>query len=62
MGTAYTVGDNTDGIIPKVMDLIFKRMENSAEQVEYQVRVSFIEVRCREWVVVSTLLVKDLQT
>ena len=45
MGTAYTVGDNTNGIIPRVMDLIFKRVENSPEKVEYQVRVSFIEVK-----------------
>ena len=44
MGTAYTVEDNTNGIIPRVMDLIFKRVENSPEKVEYQVRVSFIEV------------------
>ncbi|KAI5057754.1 hypothetical protein GOP47_0027769 [Adiantum capillus-veneris] len=44
MGTGDTVGGSNDGIIPKVMELLYKKMEQTSEKVVYQVRVSFIEI------------------
>eukprot|EP00250_Pteridium_aquilinum_P009656 c18833_g1_i1 orf=575-3943(-) len=44
MGTGFAVGGSTDGVIPQVMELIYKKMASSPAKVEYQVRVSFIEI------------------
>lgn len=43
MGTNYN-GECTNGIIPKVMKTIFKRVEETKGNTEYLIRVSFIEV------------------
>ncbi|KAH9314827.1 hypothetical protein KI387_023454 [Taxus chinensis] len=44
MGTAYTLGGNTEGIIPKVMEAIFKKVEELRHQGEILLKVSFIEI------------------
>ena len=44
MGTAYTVGGSSEGVIPKVMETIFKKIESRKENSNFQLRVSFIEV------------------
>lgn len=44
MGTGYTVGGSTDGVIPQVMQTIFKRIETLKHKADFQLRVSFIEV------------------
>ncbi|KAI5065342.1 hypothetical protein GOP47_0020037 [Adiantum capillus-veneris] len=44
MGTGYTVGGSTEGIIPKVMELIFDRVTALKDRSEFQIRVSFIEI------------------
>ncbi|MCO5595992.1 hypothetical protein L7F22_050044 [Adiantum nelumboides] len=59
MGTGYTVGCSNDGIIPKVMELLYKKMERASEKVDYQVRVSFIEILNEE---LHDLLVADALT
>ena len=46
MGTSYTAEGSNSGIIPKVMDSIFKRVETARESTEFLIRVSFIEVKC----------------
>ena len=43
MGSAFTPGGNTQGVIPKVMDSIFQRI-NSSKDAEYTVRVGFVEI------------------
>lgn len=43
MGSAFTPGGNTQGVIPKVMDSIFERI-NSNKDAEYTVRVGFVEI------------------
>jgi hypothetical protein len=45
MGTGYTVGGSTEGVIPQVMDFIFKNIETLKKKADFQIRVSFIEVR-----------------
>uniref|UniRef100_A0A6N2MLA4 Kinesin motor domain-containing protein n=1 Tax=Salix viminalis TaxID=40686 RepID=A0A6N2MLA4_SALVM len=44
MGTSYTGEGSNSGIIPKVMDSIFKRVETARESTEFLIRVSFIEI------------------
>lgn len=44
MGTNYTGEGSNSGIIPKVMESIFKRVERMKENTEFLIRVSFIEV------------------
>jgi hypothetical protein len=44
MGTAYTVGGSSEGVIPKVMETIFKKIETLKANLDFQLRVSFIEV------------------
>ncbi|KAG6548611.1 hypothetical protein Mapa_010100 [Marchantia paleacea] len=44
MGTGYTVGGSTEGVIPKVMETIFQRVETLKEKADFQIRVSFIEI------------------
>lgn len=44
MGTGYTVGGSTEGVIPKVMETIFKKMDSLRAKADFQIRVSFIEV------------------
>ncbi|KAL2584801.1 hypothetical protein AAZV13_14G149800 [Glycine max] len=44
MGTNYTGEDNAGGIIPKVMETIFKRVQTMKESSEFLIRVSFIEI------------------
>ena len=43
MGSAFTPGGNTEGVIPKVMDGIFQRIATSKD-AEYTVRVGFVEI------------------
>lgn len=43
MGSAFTPGGNTQGVIPKVMDGIFQRIAASKD-AEYTVRVGFVEI------------------
>ncbi|KAL8243151.1 hypothetical protein R6Q59_009409 [Mikania micrantha] len=43
MGTNYN-GECTNGIIPKVMETIFKRVEETKGNTEFLIRVSFIEI------------------
>ena len=43
MGSAFTPGGNTQGVIPKVMDSIFERITCSKD-AEYTVRVGFVEI------------------
>eukprot|EP01018_Ginkgo_biloba_P022483 Gb_12260 [translate_table: standard] len=44
MGTGYTAGGSTGGIIPLVMETIFKKVEELKHQADFQIRVSFIEI------------------
>ncbi|KAI9097958.1 hypothetical protein K1719_025729 [Acacia pycnantha] len=44
MGTNYTGQESSGGIIPKVMDNIFKRVEAVEASSEFLIRVSFIEI------------------
>ncbi|KAL3684384.1 hypothetical protein R1sor_002406 [Riccia sorocarpa] len=48
MGTGYTVGGSTEGVIPQVMDTIFHRVDSLREKVDFQIRVSFIEIHKEE--------------
>ena len=43
MGSAFTPGGNTQGVIPKVMDSIFERI-NGSKDAEYTLRVGFVEI------------------
>jgi len=45
MGTGYTVGGSTHGVIPQVMEFIFRQIEALKKKADFQIRVSFIEVR-----------------
>ncbi|CAA0809109.1 P-loop containing nucleoside triphosphate hydrolases superfamily protein [Striga hermonthica] len=44
MGTNYNGEDHSSGVIPKVMDTIFSRVETMKESTEFLIRVSFIEI------------------
>lgn len=44
MGTNYTGEDNSRGIIPQVMETIFKKVDTMKDTMEFLIRVSFIEV------------------
>lgn len=44
MGTGYTVGGSTDGVIPQVMEFIFRQVGTLRKKADFQIRVSFIEV------------------
>ncbi|CAM6093435.1 unnamed protein product [Calypogeia fissa] len=44
MGTGYTVGGSTEGVIPRVMETIFAKMESLQAKADFQIRVSFIEI------------------
>ncbi|XWS14910.1 hypothetical protein CRYUN_Cryun35bG0049400 [Craigia yunnanensis] len=44
MGTSYTGQGSNGGIIPKVMETIFKRVEATKHSTEFLIRVSFIEI------------------
>lgn len=44
MGTNYTGEGGSGGIIPRVMENIFQRVESMKESAEFLTRVSFIEV------------------
>ncbi|XP_050379014.1 kinesin-like protein KIN-4C [Argentina anserina] len=44
MGTSYTGEGSTGGIIPKVMETIFKKVETTKDNTEFLIRVSFIEI------------------
>ncbi|KAL5777374.1 hypothetical protein ACOSP7_010300 [Xanthoceras sorbifolium] len=44
MGTNYSGEGSNDGIIPKVMESIFKRVKLMKECTEFLIRVSFIEI------------------
>lgn len=44
MGTNYSGEGSNSGIIPKVMDNIFRRVETMKDSTEFFIRVSFIEV------------------
>lgn len=45
MGTNYSGEESAGGIIPKVMETIFKRVQAMKESSEFLIRVSFIEVK-----------------
>jgi kinesin family protein 4/21/27 len=49
MGTAYTVGGSSEGVIPQVMETIFKRIDTLKDKSDFQLRVSFIEVIGGTW-------------
>ena len=44
MGTNYNGEDHKGGVIPKVMETIFSRVEAFKASTEFLIRVSFIEV------------------
>ncbi|KAH9690361.1 kinesin-like protein KIN-4C [Citrus sinensis] len=44
MGTNYSGEGSNSGIIPKVMDNIFRRVETMKDSTEFLIRVSFIEI------------------
>lgn len=44
MGTNYNGEEDNGGIIPKVMELIFTKVEAMKDKAEFLIRVSFIEV------------------
>ncbi len=44
MGTNYTGEANCGGIIPQVMETIFKKADALKDGTEFLIRVSFIEV------------------
>jgi len=44
MGTNYNGEEKASGIIPKVMEMIFSRVESLKGSTEFLIRVSFIEV------------------
>ncbi|XP_038896818.1 kinesin-like protein KIN-4C [Benincasa hispida] len=44
MGTNYTGEGSNDGVIPKVMEKIFKKVEAMKDSTEFLIRVSFIEI------------------
>ncbi|KAI4321438.1 hypothetical protein MLD38_034819 [Melastoma candidum] len=44
MGTNYHGEESNGGVIPKVMDRIFKRVEAMRDSTEFMIRVSFIEI------------------
>ncbi|KAL5984966.1 Kinesin-like protein KIN-4C [Asimina triloba] len=44
MGTNYTGEANSSGIIPKVMEMIFSKVEELKDSTEFLIRVSFIEI------------------
>ncbi|GLU16082.1 hypothetical protein SLE2022_325320 [Rubroshorea leprosula] len=44
MGTNYTGEGSNGGIIPKVMESIFERVEATKDSTEFLIRVSFIEI------------------
>lgn len=43
MGSAFTPGGSSQGVIPKVMDSIFSRIA-STDGTEFTVRVGFVEI------------------
>ena len=45
MGTNYSGEGSNVGVIPKVMESIFKRVEVMKDSTEFLIRVSFIEVK-----------------
>ncbi|KAK9169134.1 hypothetical protein Syun_001274 [Stephania yunnanensis] len=49
MGTNYNAESNSIGIIPKVMESIFSKVEETKNNSEFLIRVSFIEVLKRSW-------------
>lgn len=53
MGTNYNGDDNGGGIIPQVMDTIFRKIDTETEKAEFLIRVSFIEV---SWAIFFLLL------
>uniref|UniRef100_A0A5B7AUA4 Kinesin motor domain-containing protein n=1 Tax=Davidia involucrata TaxID=16924 RepID=A0A5B7AUA4_DAVIN len=44
MGTNYNGEEHNGGIIPKVMETIFSRVETTKDSTEFLIRVSFIEI------------------
>lgn len=44
MGTNYNGEGSISGIIPKVMDTIFRKVETTRDSTEFLIRVSFIEI------------------
>lgn len=45
MGTNHTGEESNGGIIPRVMETIFKRVEAVKDSSDFLIRVSFIEVK-----------------
>lgn len=44
MGTNYNGEEPTHGVIPKVMETIFTKVDVNKDSTEFLIRVSFIEV------------------
>ncbi|EFJ12705.1 hypothetical protein SELMODRAFT_40499, partial [Selaginella moellendorffii] len=44
MGTGYTVGGSSEGVIPQVMNTLFSKINALKHKADFQVRVSFIEI------------------
>jgi len=44
MGSAFTPGGEARGVIPSVMEDIFRRVEAAPRDISYTVRVGFVEI------------------
>ncbi|VFQ74221.1 unnamed protein product [Cuscuta campestris] len=44
MGTNYNGDDNSEGVIPRVMETIFSRVNGMKDSTEFLIRISFIEI------------------
>jgi hypothetical protein len=44
MGTGFAIGGCSDGITPRVMEALFEKAQNMKQELDLQLRVSFIEV------------------
>jgi len=53
--------ENAGGIIPKVMETIFKRVQTMKESSEFLIRVSFIEVNNNAWWILSVIEIELLK-
>ena len=45
MGTNYSGEGSNNGVIPKVIESIFKRVEGMKDTTNFFIRVAFIEVK-----------------
>lgn len=45
MGSGYSVGGSNSGVIPQAMKMLFEMVDSRQNKTEFQIRVSYIEVR-----------------